>query len=149
MKKRLLLLTLLIFLIIPQTVHVNGQLQHPIKQLYGMKLINSLEIMKSNEIFRSIKVTGTSGKYVVTGEARPHNGSFYYVVEDGHYIFISETEVKSNSSYPNWSKFTLHVTVFPRKLPDNGALVLYLFEKGNSNNEMKMVFPIVLEEFNK
>ena len=101
------------------------------------------------KFFELIKVTGKNGKYLVTGEARPHKKAFYYVVEDGHFVFISETEVKSESVFPKWSKFTLNVAVSPKKLPNNGALIMYLYEKGALNDELKLVFPIVLEQFNK
>lgn len=148
MKKQCLIMIILFVLFVP---HVNCASAHVdnTNVLIEIRVENGFMLTKSNAIFRNITTSGSSGVYTITGEARPHNGTFFYVVEDGHHVFVPETAVMLNRSFPGWSEFTIEVEVAKKRLPDNGTLIIYLYEKGPQNKEMQFVFPIVLEVFNK
>ncbi|KAB2337182.1 intracellular proteinase inhibitor [Cytobacillus depressus] len=97
-----------------------------------------------NETFRVMQVNGENGKYVVTGESRTKNGHFYYVVEDGHNELVSEKQVHTKAVFPSWSTFRLEVNIPERDLPENGAVILYLFER-NKEGQIINGLPVKLE----
>jgi len=95
-----------------------------------------------NPIFQNIKVSGGKGEYHISGEARPINGEFFYMIEDGHNELVTIKRVKTDFLYPAWSNFQLSVKV---KAPLKGTLILCLFEKG-ANEKIIHSLPIVLEK---
>ena len=100
---------------------------------------------KEDYVFRNVMVTGEDGKYVVTGEARTKGGEFFYIVEDGHNELVKEKRKRIGSKYPKWSRFTIHITIPKKDIPQNGTVTLYLFEK-TGNGEMIHTYPVILEQ---
>lgn len=101
---------------------------------------------KENPFFRNIKVKGEGGKYVISGEARPATGEFFYTVEDGHVQFVDETKGKTTSKYPEWETFKISISLEGKKLPENGVLILNLYERGEEGKIIHL-YPVVLERF--
>lgn len=99
-----------------------------------------------NLVFRDIAVSGKRGVYTVTGQANVTKGEFFYTVEDGHNEFISETLVKVSTNYPNWISFELDISIPVEKMPENGTLILNLYEKSESGQILESL-PVVLETF--
>ena len=81
------------------------------------------------------------------GEARPIKGKFYYTVEDGHNQLISETEVVPDAKYPQWTPFSLKISISENKLPQNGSVILNLYER-SKDGEIIHTYPVLLERFN-
>jgi hypothetical protein len=102
---------------------------------------------QSEVLFKNIQVTGKSGEYVVTGQAHSQYNHLFYSVEDGHYILVTEQPIKGNAKDPNWSNFTLTISISKNRLPDNGTLVLNLYQKNPNDQTLKHVYPVVLETF--
>ena len=119
--------------------------------VHGQKPIETLEMqvkpINEEVLFKNVLVSGKNGAYLVKGEARSQQNSLYYSVEDGHYILVPEQRVKVNEKYPTWSTFLIKVTIPKEKLPDNGTLVLNLYEKDPKDNSMQHVYPVILETF--
>ncbi|MGJ7919550.1 Gmad2 immunoglobulin-like domain-containing protein [Neobacillus sp. LXY-4] len=136
MKKTTVLVTMLLVLAI-----------FPTLQVHGKNIISEVHGEPQHQFFRNVKVKGQGGEYVVKGEARPVTGSFYYVVEDGHRIFVKETKVVSKKAYPAWTKFKVNIKIPKRLLPDNGTVTMFFYEKAKQSDDMIHVVPIVLEEF--
>lgn len=101
---------------------------------------------EENPLFRNIKVKGEGGKYEISGEARPATGEFFYTVEDGHVQFIDETRGKTTDKYPQWETFNISISLEGKKLPENGVLILNLYERGEEGKIIHL-FPVVLERF--
>lgn len=144
MKKRFLLLWIFIFLCLPAPILVLGQ-----KQSAGQYYLKGPEIHVKEEspLIRNVKVSGRDGIYIVKGEASPATDSFYYEVEDGHRIFISEKYVTANKFNSKWVEFKININILKESLPDNGTLTMYFYEKNKKINEMTRVFPIILQRF--
>ena len=103
---------------------------------------------KSEEVlFKNVLVSGKNGTYLVKGKARSKQNGFYYSVEDGHYILVEEQHIRVKERYPSWSIFSIEINIPKQKLPDNGTLVLHLYEKDPKDNSMQHVYPVVLETF--
>ncbi|AGK52696.1 Gmad2 immunoglobulin-like domain-containing protein [Bacillus sp. 1NLA3E] len=142
---RRILYMLILFMLVP-VLNVDGQNENGGGQGV-VKTLDDLYFSKNNPIFRHVKVSGRDGTYVVKGEARTTKGYFYYVVEDGHREFISETRVVSRKAFPKWSRFEIKVTIPANVLPDNGTVAMYLFEKEKKSGELIHVFPVILQQF--
>lgn len=97
-------------------------------------------------VFRNIVVKGKDGEYTVEGEASTMNGSFYYLVEDGHFEFVPETRVTTAEKHPKWASFDIKINIPKAKLPSNGTVAVYFYEKDQSGN-MIHTQAVVLEEF--
>jgi hypothetical protein len=119
--------------------------------VHGQKPVESFEMqvkpIGKEVLFKNVLVTGKNGTYLVKGKARSQQNGFYYSVEDGHYILVKEQHIKVNEKYPAWSTFSFEVNVAKEKLPENGTLVLHLYEKDPKDNSMQHVFPVILETF--
>ncbi|NRD78400.1 intracellular proteinase inhibitor [Bacillus sp. BRMEA1] len=102
---------------------------------------------KEAPLFHDIKVSGTNGNYVVTGESRMKTGKFLYSVEDGHVDLINESEVRTNGKGNSWKKFRLNIQILKEKLPKNGTVILNLYERGQ-DGKIKQIYPVVLQRFN-
>ena len=73
-----------------------------------LSINENLYIQDNSSIFRSVKVVGNDGEYLVTGKAKPTMGKFYYLVEDGHVEYIKETQVVMKEKNPIWEPFQIH-----------------------------------------
>lgn len=97
-------------------------------------------------VFRHVYAVGYKGNYVVTGEAKSKAGSFYYSVEDGHAEFIHDKKVKVKGKRLKWKPFKISINIPDTALPDNGSVVLNLYER-NSEGESIHSYPVILERF--
>lgn len=117
---------------------------------YAEEMVHSLvsykemeEAAMANELFRKVQVSGEGGSYVVIGEARSKVGEFYYVVEDGHNILVPEKRKKVTEN--EWSNFKIEIRIPKEDFPDNGTIILYLYNR-NADGKMVNDLPIILEE---
>lgn len=101
---------------------------------------------KENLFFRNVSVKGKEGEYEVTGEARPATGQFFYTVEDGHYQHVEETKGDTRNKYPDWETFKISISVDKKRLPENGVLILNLYER-DEKGKIFHLYPVVLEKF--
>lgn len=117
----------------------------PIKNRTKLYTTQKLYVPEENRAFRFIKVSGTKGDYVVTGEVRSAGGVYYYSVEDGHVEYLKEEQVVLKGK-EDWEPFKLHIQIPVEKLPPNGSLILNLYER---NEERKIInqYPLILESF--
>ncbi|MBT2659903.1 BsuPI-related putative proteinase inhibitor [Bacillus sp. ISL-45] len=107
----------------------------------------TMYIPAENPVFKGVVSEGGKGNYKIMGDARPINGKFYYTVEDGHNQLIAETEVVPDAKYPHWKPFTLEVSIPESKLPQNGSVILNLYER-SKDGEIIHTYPVLLERFN-
>ena len=84
------------------------------------------------------------GVYEVTGKAKVRKGVFYYSVENGHDQLVPEKKVKLNNS--NEVDFKLKILIPAHQLPENGVLMLNLYEKDKAG-KMVNSHPVVLDTF--
>ncbi|HAQ07368.1 MAG TPA: hypothetical protein DCR24_07555 [Bacillus bacterium] len=122
--------------------------REPITDSSLLKDVKKMYIPGENPVFMQIKAEGSKGEYKVNGEARPIDGKFYYSVEDGHNELIRQTEVALGSKYPEWKSFTINLSIPSNKLPQNGSLILNLYERSKESGEILHTFPVLLERFN-
>lgn len=87
-----------------------------------------------NPIIRNVKVNKAEGSIVVSGKARPTTGDLYYVVEDGHQEWVSETKIKLDSKHPTWGDFTFKLNLPEDKNIDPLPFILYIYEKDVKGN---------------
>lgn len=104
-------------------------------------------IPKEHPAIKNVKVQGSKGNYTVTGKARPLAGKLFYTVEDGHNELVAETAKQTKTKYPDWSEFAIEVKLPENKLPENGTLILNLYEREQKENKIIHVYPVVLEKF--
>ncbi|MCS0672614.1 BsuPI-related putative proteinase inhibitor [Cytobacillus firmus] len=103
----------------------------------------SVYIPGQNPAFRQVKVTGDNGLYSVSIEGRPKSGKLWYTVEDGHNELLPEKEVSALSN--NWENFNIKVSIPADKLPENGSVILHLYEKSHNDGHIINSFPVILE----
>jgi len=145
MRKRLFILLLILLAVIPLTA-VYGKEVPKINNVASDSLIatsSTVKIADENSIFKKIEVSGESGSYRVEGIVKPKNGTFYYTVEDGHHQQIQET--KEEVSGEGWSSFVLELKIPDDQLPQNGTLILNLYER--KNETVVQDYSVVLEKF--
>ena len=99
-----------------------------------------------NPAFRNISVSGSSGNYVVTGEARVFEATVQYEVEDGHFIYL-DGFVTASDGAPAWGTFTININIPEADLPDNATLMLILFEESAEDGSRINEIHFVLEVF--
>ncbi|MCR2806385.1 Gmad2 immunoglobulin-like domain-containing protein [Paenibacillus soyae] len=99
-----------------------------------------------NDAFCNVKVSGSGGQYTVTGEARVFEAVMNYAVEDGHDYVLEDFHMLDEGA-PAWSPFTLELDIPPDKLPDNGTLMLELFEYSAKDGSKINVISVPLETF--
>jgi len=105
----------------------------------------TVTVPAENPVFKQIEVSGKNGSYIVQGQAKPKNGTFYYAVEDGHHQQIQETKKVVAKDTSEWSNFVLELKIPDDQLPQNGTLMLNLYER---ENEMIVHnYSVVLEKF--
>jgi hypothetical protein len=102
---------------------------------------------KNNTAFRNIKAVGENGEYTITGEARVFEAVFMYTVEDGHNELIKETPVYANEGAPSWSAFELNISIPKEKLPENGTLTAYIYERSAKDGSIVNSYYVHLQQF--
>ncbi|MGG1676608.1 BsuPI-related putative proteinase inhibitor [Neobacillus sp. NRS-1170] len=115
----------------------------PIKNRAKLYHSQKLKVPEENPAFRFVKVSGTKGDYVVTGEVKPASRGFFYSVEDGHLEYIKEKEIVLTGK-EEWEPFKLHIQLPIDKLPANGSLMLNLYERKKDGNIINL-YPIILK----
>jgi hypothetical protein len=109
---------------------------------------SKVTVPNENVAFRNIKVEGSNGEYKVIGEARVFEASFFYAVENGHDYVIDETVITTQEGAPEWSTFELNISIPSDKIPNNGTLILQLFERSAKDGEIVNLYSTPLESFN-
>ncbi|MCH1625844.1 BsuPI-related putative proteinase inhibitor [Ferdinandcohnia quinoae] len=100
-----------------------------------------------NNAFRNVEVSGENGEYIVTGEARVFEASFLYTVEDGHDYIINETAQMASEGAPAWAEFKIEISIPKEKLPENGALIIHLYEKSAKDGSIINSYNALLQRF--
>lgn len=101
---------------------------------------------KENNAFRSIQITGSKGKYTVTGEARVFEAVMNYAVTDGHRYLLKKTHNLKEGA-PVWSPFTLNIELPASQLPANGTLTIEIFEYSAKDGSQANLIILPLESF--
>ncbi|WP_308637083.1 Gmad2 immunoglobulin-like domain-containing protein [Paenibacillus silvisoli] len=99
-----------------------------------------------NNAFRNVQITGSGGKYTVTGEGRVFEAIMSYAVEDGHNYLLEKNYMLPEGA-PAWSAFKLDISIPANKLPKNGTLMLQLFEYSAKDGSKVNILNIPLETF--
>jgi Intracellular proteinase inhibitor len=122
-----------------KTVRINHVASEP------LSTTRTVMVPAENPAFKKIEVSGENGLYRVKGQAKSKNGTFYYTVEDGHHQQIQETKKVISEDTTEWSIFVLELKIPEDDLPQNGTLLLNLYER---ENEMIVHnYSVVLEKF--
>jgi hypothetical protein len=87
-----------------------------------------------NPIIRNVKVNIEEGSMLVSGKARPTTGELYYVVEDGHQEWVTETKIKLDSVHPDWGDFSFKLNLPEDNNIDSLPFILYIYEKDVKGN---------------
>jgi len=66
-----------------------------------------MEVPEIHPSFRQVTIQENDQKFVVTGEMKTEGSSIRYVVEDGHYEFINQTEPVQNCI--SWTEFSIEI----------------------------------------
>jgi hypothetical protein len=119
----------------------------PIKNRKRLASSRKMYVPPENTAFRKVKVEGQQGHYLITGEARPKNGVFFYSVEDGHNEYIREKKLRTTGQNSDWEHFKIEIQLDEKKLPAQGTLLLNLYERTNKNL-LRNTYPVILEKFN-
>ncbi|ASF38770.1 hypothetical protein CEH05_06445 [Halobacillus halophilus] len=106
------------------------------------------EVETEGEAFRNVTVSGENGAYTIEGEARVHEGSFIYTVEDGHYVLVEPTSVQVVEGAPAWSSFEIEIDISEEDLPTYGSLTLTVFEESAEDGSPVHVNHLLLQKFN-
>lgn len=102
----------------------------------------SVYIPGQNPSFRQAKVTGGNGEYTILFTARPKSGKLWYTVEDGHNELQAEKAILASSD--DWRSFRIKISFPSEKIPENGTVLLHLYEKDEDGDIMNS-FPVILE----
>jgi hypothetical protein len=145
MRNRLLIFLLIFLVVIPLTAAYGEEVPKIINIASDSWSTTSstVKIAAENPVFKKIEVSGESGSYRVEGRVKLKNGSFYYTVEDGHHQQIQET--KEEVSGDGWSSFVLELKIPDDQLPQNGTLILNLYER--ENETVVQDYSVILERF--
>jgi hypothetical protein len=87
-----------------------------------------------NPIIRNVKVNKNEGSVIVSGKARPISGKLYYVVEDGHQEWVTETKIKLDTVHPDWGDFSFELNLPEDNNSDPLPFILYIYEKDIKGN---------------
>ncbi|KML35849.1 BsuPI-related putative proteinase inhibitor [Cytobacillus firmus] len=102
----------------------------------------SVYIPGQNPSISQAKVTGRNGEYIILFKARPKSGKLWYTVEDGHNGLQSEKTILASSN--NWKSFRIKISLPSENIPENGTVVLHLYEKDEDGDIMNS-YPVILE----
>lgn len=105
-----------------------------------------IQVPSENQVFRNVKVKGEKGSYQVEGKACTTSDNIYYTVEDGHNQQVEETELRLKNGSSKCKPFVIEVTVPVAELPQNGTLILNLYER-NKEGDIVHNYPTLLEKF--
>jgi hypothetical protein len=146
MRNRSLICFLISLAVIPLTI-VYGEEKPKMNKLAtdALSTSSTVNIATENLVFKKVVVSGDSGSYRVVGQVKSQNGSFYYTVEDGHHQQIQETRKEISGDATEWSTFVLELKIPEELLPQNGTLMLNLYER--NNGAIVHNYPAVLEKF--
>ncbi|USK51230.1 hypothetical protein LIT38_07280 [Bacillus sp. CMF12] len=117
--------------------------------LNGKELVTKVEseasvfIPGQNPAFRHVEVTGENGLYTISIEGLPKSGKLWYTVEDGHNELLAEKDVLALSN--DWENFKIKINIPADKLPENGSVILHLYEKSHEDGHIINSFPVILE----
>ncbi|NHM33678.1 hypothetical protein [Neobacillus terrae] len=88
--------------------------------------------------YRNVRSTGKNGRYIITGELRIKGEKLFYTVEDGHNeLAKGVVPIKAKE----WTSFKFEIKIPQEKLPQNGSVVLYLYDE-----EQNATKPVLLEQ---
>ena len=107
---------------------------------------NALKEQPHSEIFRNLYWAGYNGNYVVSGEVKSSGGAFFYSVDNGHMEYIPEKKYALKNKPPVWKPFKIMITIPHTALPENGSVILNLYER-NQKGKMVHSFPVILQHF--
>lgn len=102
----------------------------------------SVYIPGQNPSFSQAKVKGRNGEYIILFKARPKSGKLWYTVEDGHNELQSEKTILASSN--DWKSFRIKISLPSENIPENGTVVLHLYEKDEDGDIMNS-YPVILE----
>ena len=106
-----------------------------------------VEDPNANNAFRNVKVSGSQGKYIVTGEARVFEATMNYGVSDGH-NYLLEKMYTLDEGAPAWSAFRRSRSTFRK---NSGLLkarfTVELFEYSAKNGSVVNLISLPLERF--
>ncbi|MEK3855524.1 BsuPI-related putative proteinase inhibitor [Cytobacillus sp. FSL H8-0458] len=102
----------------------------------------SVYIPGQNPSFSQAKVTGGNGEYIILFKARPISGKLWYAVEDGHNELQAEKAIVASSN--DWKSFRIKISLPSENLPENGTVLLHLYEK-DVNGDIINSFSVILE----
>ncbi|MCR8849027.1 Gmad2 immunoglobulin-like domain-containing protein [Rossellomorea sp. SC111] len=125
-----LLISFIMFLGAPMTMEASLYMES-VDHHFGE--VKSFTVAEGNPSFKDVKVMEVKGRYTVSGQARVSSGSFYYSVEDGHRVVLSETLLKVNKEAPNWTKFSI---ILPEMEARTGKLFLNLYERDKEDGKV-------------
>ncbi|MDP4085025.1 MAG: intracellular proteinase inhibitor [Bacillota bacterium] len=97
----------------------------------------------SGEFIHDVKVAGSRGHYIITGETGPSIGNLYFSAEDGHNELINEKHLFLKNKEQS---FKIKIAIPESKLPENGTVLLNLLVR-NDKGEIVHSYPIILERF--
>lgn len=103
-------------------------------------------IPNCNSAFCNVQVSGSGGHYTVTGEGRVFEAVMAYAVEDGHNYLLEQFHTLDEGA-PAWSPFQFDIVIPEEQLPDNGTLILELFEYSANDGSKINSLIIPLETF--
>lgn len=104
------------------------------------------EAENENTAFREVKVSGSDGSYTISGEARVFEASMSYAVSDGH-RYVLESYHTLDAGAPAWSPFELNIELEPDQIPENGTLMIELFEYSAKDGSKIHELHVPLESF--
>jgi len=116
----------------------------PIQNRMKLYSTQKLNVPEENTAYRFVKVSGTKGDYIITGEFRSTKGVLYYSVEDGHVEYMKEKQIAVNGEQ-EWEPFKLHIQIPKEKLFSNGSLILNLYER-DSGDKIINIYPLILKK---
>lgn len=85
---------------------------------------------------------GTS--FTVEGEARVFEGSFSWVLEDGH-VILAEGHETADAGAPEWGKFQFEVS-FEKATQSNIMLILYENSAEDNSMQNELIIPLTVAE---
>jgi hypothetical protein len=124
----------------PGTYKINAQFKattlngESIKGYHTLMDEAVMVVPPENPIIKNVKVNKAEGSIVVSGKARPTTGTLFYVVEDGHQEWVSETKIKLDSKHSSWGDFSFELNLPDDKNVDPLPFILYIYEKDNKGN---------------
>ena len=104
------------------------------------------KIRNENLQIRHVNVLGSSGRYTVTGQVKLSVGNYFYTVEDGHNVLISEKILVKKANKTKWMPFKVKINLVKKQLPSNGTIIFYTYER-DAQGKIIHAYSIVLEKF--